>query len=182
MLKKLLSFYKVPLLISTVLVVVLIALNPVNQVFYFIQIFLGALVGTVFLDIEFFIYAYIFEPNTDFSKTLIGFTKHGDLPNAFLYINYHKDEVEEKSINSGVFQIVMAFVCVSVVFATTYVFMKALVLAIFANSIYRFAEYYYKGRIAEWFWAFKKTPGKQALLFYAVGLVGILILCLSFFK
>jgi hypothetical protein len=182
MLKKLFSFYKVPLLISVVLMTVLIALNPSKSAFYFAQIFFGAFLGTFFLDIEFFLYAYIFEPGADFSRTLLGFTKHGDLPNAFLYLNYHKDEVKEKSINSGVFQIVMAFVCISVVFATTYVLMKALVLSIFANSIYRFAECYYKGRVEDWFWAFKKTPSKQTLLFYAVALVGTLVLCLYFFK
>jgi hypothetical protein len=182
MLKKLFSFYKVPLLISLVLVVVLIALNPSKPIFYFAQIFFGAFLGTFFLDIEFFLYAYLFEPEADFSKTLLGFTKHGDLGNAFLYINYHKDEIKEKSVNSGIFQIVMAFVCISVVFATTYVFMKALVLSIFANSTYRFAECYYKGRVEEWFWAFKKTPGKQTLFLYAVALIGVLVLCLYFFR
>ena len=182
MLKKLLSFYKIPFLISLVLSIVLIALNPSKPVWYFVQIFLGTFLGTFFLDIEFFLYAYLFEPETDFSKTLLGFVKHGDLINAFLYLNYHKDEIKEKSINSGIFQIVMAFVCISVVFATTYVLMKALVLSIFASSIYRFAESYYKGRVDEWFWAFKKTPGKQTLLIYSVSLVGVLILCLYFFK
>ena len=182
MLKKLLSFYKVPLLISTVLVIVLIALNPSKTPLYFAQIFFGVFLGAFFLDIEFFLHAYIFEPDTDFSKTLLGFTKHGDLINAFLFINYHKDEIKEKSIHSGVFQIVMAFVCISVVFATTYVMMKALVLSIFANSIYRFAECYYKGNIEEWFWAFKKTPSKHMLFLYATALVGTLILCLYFFR
>ncbi len=182
MLKKLLAFYKVPLLISTVLVIVLIALNPFNSPLYFAQIFFGAFLGTFFLDIEFFLHAYIFEPEADFSKTLLGFTKHGDLINAFLFINYHKDEIKEKSINSGVFQIVMGLVCISVVFATTYVMMKALVLSIFANSIYRFAECYYKGTVEEWFWAFKRTPGKRMLFLYTMALVGTLVLCLSFFR
>jgi hypothetical protein len=182
MLKKLFSFYKVPLLISTVLVIVLIALNPSKPALYFAQIFFGAFLGTFFLEIEFFLHAYIFEPDVDFSKTLLGFTKHGDLINAFLFINYHKDEIKEKSINSGVFQIVMAFVCISVVFATTYVMMKALVLSIFANSIYRFAECYYKGNIEEWFWAFKRTPSKRMLSFYTMALIGTLVLCLYFFK
>ena len=182
MLKKLFSFYKVPLLISLVLSVVLVALNPSKPAFSFTQIFLGAFIGTFFLDIEFFLYAYIFEPETDFSKTLLGFVKHGDFVNAFLYINYHRDEVKDKSINSGVFQVVMALVCISVVLATTYVLMKTLVLSIFANSMYRFAECYYKGNIDEWFWALKKTPGKQALFLYAVGLVGVLVFCLYCFR
>lgn len=182
MIRKLLYFYKVPLLISLVLSIVLVALNPNKPAFDIVQIFIGAFIGTFFLDIEYFLHAYIFEPQADFSKTLLGFTKHWDIGNAFLYLNYHKDEIKEKSINSGVFQMVMAFVCISVVFATTYVMMKALVLSIFANSIYKFSECYFKGRVDEWFWALKKTPSKRDLLIYTAAMVGILILCLSFFK
>lgn len=182
MLKKLLSLYKIPLLISAVLSVVLVALNPSKPVSDITQIFIGAFIGTFFLDIEYFLYAYLFEPQADFSKTLLGFIKHGDVPNALLYLNYHKDEIKEKSINSGVFQIVLAFLCISIVLATTFVLIKVLLISMFANSIYKFAENYYKGTVAEWFWALKKTPSKSSLLIYTIFLMGVLVFCLYSFR
>lgn len=138
--------------------------------------------GTFFLDLEYFLYAYIFEPQADFSRTLLGFLKHGDILNAFSYLNYHKEEVKEKSMNSGVFQIVLAFLSISIVMATTLVFVKALTLSIFANSIYKFAENYYKGTLDDWFWALKKTPNKPALFVYTIALVGVCVFCLYFFR
>jgi hypothetical protein len=182
MIKKVFSFYKTPLLISLVLSIVLIALNSHKPVEYLTQVFLGAFVGTFFLDIEYFLYAYLFEPQADFSKTLLGFIKHGDVFNALSYLNYHKDEIKEKSINSGVFQVVLAFICISIVLATTFTIVQALVLSMFTNSIYKFGEHYFKGSVDEWFWALKKTPSKPVLLAYTISLFGILIFCLYFFR
>lgn len=182
MLKKLFLFYKVPFLISAVLAVVLIALSPSRPILDYTQLFLGAFLGTFFLDIEFFLYAYLFEPQADFSKTLLGFVKHGDLLNAFSYLNYHKDEVKDKSINSAVFQIVIALVAISVIFATTFVFIKVLVLSIFANTIYKFAESYYKGQVDEWFWALKKKPTKNGLIIYTASLILVLVFCLTIYR
>lgn len=182
MLKKLFSFYKIPLLISLVLSIVLIALNPSKPVEYITQVFLGVFVGTFFLDIEYFLYAYLFEPQADFSKTLLGFLRHGDFFNALSYLNYHKDEIKEKSINSGVFQVVLALVCVSIIMASTFTLIQALVLSMYANSIYKFGESYYKGTVSDWFWALKKVPSKPVLLAYTIALMGVLIFCLYFFR
>lgn len=182
MLKKLFNFYKIPLLISLVLSIVLVALSPSRPVLDYTQLFLGAFLGSFFLDIEFFIYAYLFEPSADFSKTLLGFVKHRDFANAFLYLNYHKDEVKDKSINSAIFQIVMALLSISIIFATTFVFIKALVLSIFANTMYKFAEAYFKGPSDEWFWALKNKPTKNGVIAYAVGLVLVLLFCLAVYR
>ena len=182
MLKKIFSFYKVPLLISAVISIVLIALNPHKPVPDFVQIFLGAFAGTFFLDLEYFLYAYLFEPQADFSKTLLGFIKHGDLLNSLSYLNYHKDEIKEKSINSGVFQIVLALLSISVVLTNTSIIIKTLVISTFANSIYKFAESYYKNTVDDWFWALKKTPSKTGLMIYTIFMVGILVLSLYYLR
>jgi hypothetical protein len=182
MTKKLFSFYKTPLLLSLVLSIVIIALNSSKPVEYLTQIFIGAFVGTFFLDIEYFLYAYLFEPQADFSKTLLGFVRHRDFFSAVSYLNYHKDEIKEKSINSGVFQVVLALVCISVVLASTFTIIQVLVLSMYANSIYKFAESYFKGTLDDWFWALKKTPSKPTLVAYTIALVSVLIFCLYFLR
>ena len=179
--KKVFSIYKIPLLISLTLSIILIALRIVRQPLDIASIFLGALAGSFVLDLEYFIYAYFLEPEKDFSKTLVAFVKHKDFQNALLYIDYHKDELKDKTLNSVLFQIVIALICIFIVPSAGGYFVKALVLSIFVNSIYRLMEYYHTSKLDEWFWELKSKPTKQGTILYTLGLLAILAYCLSIF-
>ena len=108
----------------------------------------------------------------------MAFLKHSDLVNAVKHIQYHKDDMKEKSLNSALFQIVIALVSVFVVFSTRSYFPKALVLSTFANTVYVMFEYYYGNKLDEWFWTFKTKPSKQGFMFYVAALVFIFCYCL----
>ena len=181
MFKKLWNFYKVPLLISLTLAIVLISIKVEKQVLGITLIVLGSLIGTFFLDLDYFIWAFFLEPASDFSKTLVGYTKHADFMNIVNHIYYHKNELQEKTLNSVFFQVVLAAMSVIVVSTTHYNLVKALILSIFANSIYRMFECYFEGRANEWFWALKKKPGRNGVILYGVVLVIVLMFSVKLF-
>jgi len=172
------SYIKFPLLISTVLAIVLFAVMSIRLPIEATQILLGALLGTFILDLEYILYAYALEPNKEFSKTLIGYVRHRDLPNVINHIKYHKDEVEDKSLNSALFQVIFAILSIFVVTATTSIFAKAFVLSILASSLYKLSENYYEDKIADWFWAFKTKPSKSGTKIFFSGITLVLVLCI----
>lgn len=174
MLIKLLNHYKIPLLASAVICISLIALLVVKEPFVIGLIIVGCLAGTFILDLDYFIYAYFTDTDKDFSKTFRAFIKHGDLTNAFNYLEIHKSSIQDKILNSGLFQIALAASSLIVVAARTNALVQALVLSAFLNSIYRMYEYYFKDQIDDWFWAFKFKLDKKFIVIYSLVLLGIL--------
>lgn len=181
MIKKFLGLYKIPLLLSLTLAMVLIAINVVKDPLTIAFILIASLLGAFVLDLDYFIYAYFLEPEADFSKTLVAFVKHKDIVNAFQYIEYHKKEMGERTLHSVVFQLVLVGAAIFAVSASTSVFVKAAILAIYVNSIYRLLELYIADDFDEWFWALKTKPTKPKVLIYIFVLVGVLVYCLTIF-
>lgn len=179
--KTLVSIYKLPLLISLTLSIALLGLGTVKQPLQIAAVFLASFAGMFILDLEYFIDAYFVDAKTDFSRTLVGFVGHMDLKNALKFVHYHKEDIKENSLSSALFQIVLAFLSVFVMYSTTSLFAKALVIAVFAQSIYRLFEYYFKNRTDDWFWAFAKKPSRSAVQAYIFGMLVILSFCLYIF-
>lgn len=175
--KTVVSYFKFPLLISAVLAIVLFAVTSIRLPIQATQILLGAFFGTFILDLEYVLYAYAMEPQKEFSKTLVGFIKHRDFTNVINHIKYHKDDVDDKSLNSGLFQIVIAILSVFVVTATNSLFAKAFVLSVLTSSMYKLTEVYYENKLDEWFWAFKTKPSKSGARVFLGGIVLVLVLC-----
>ena len=181
MIKKFLALYRVPILASFTLAMVLTAVAVVKEPLTIASIIIAALVGVFVLDLDYFIYAYFIEPETDFSKTLVAFVKHKDIINALQYIEYHKKEMGDRTLNSVVFQLVLVGAAIFGVSSSASIFVKSLILAIYVNSIYRLLELYIKDEFDEWFWALKTKPTKSKVLIYIFVLVGILVYCISIF-
>ena len=179
--KKLLTIYRVPFLTSLTLAIVLIAVNVTRDPLTIALTFTGALIGTFFLDLEYVIHSFFLEPKTDFSKTFSTFVKHRDFPSAAQYIQIHKHEIREKTLNSALFQVIFAFFTLFVVTSTRHLFMKSLTISVLANSIYRLIEVGYEKRLGDWFWAMKEKPNQQTVSIYTIGLIGLLIYCISQF-
>jgi hypothetical protein len=174
----LLAIYKFPLMISLTVAIAVLAVKAATDPIVIGMVIAGAFLGTFVLDVEYLIYAYIFEPQKDFSKTLVAFIKHRDFLNTARYIEFHKNEIKDKSLNSAVFQIVLSLLAIYIVSATVIIFIKALVLTILANSLYRFAQAYFENQIHEWFWALKEPPSKQGLILYSALILGSFVYCL----
>lgn len=178
---KVYKVYAVPLLLSFAVFVVLLALRVEREPLTIALLFLGANLGTFVLDLDYIIHAYFTEPDTDFSKTLKGYIKHFDLAGALNYINYHKREIKEKTLNSALFQVVIGGLMLFVLAAPTSIFLKTLLVSTFINSLYRMAEEYFEHDIKEWFWAIDVNLGRKTLAVYTAIMLSILLYGLTLF-
>ncbi len=177
--KKIFDAYKLPILLSITLFVVILAITVERSVFQIALIALGTIVGTFILDIDYFIYAYFFEPERDFSVQVRGYTKHKDYMGAWNYIYYHKAEIKDAVLNSALFQIALAGLLIVVAGTPASMFIKALTISAFVNSMYRMAEEHFENRTDSWFWAFKNKPTKNTFYLYICGLILVLVFGLS---
>ncbi len=178
MTKTVISYFKLPVLISIVLAIVIMALVPVRLPIQATQIILGTLIGTFVLDSEYLLYSFLLEPKQEFSLVMTGFIKHRDITNVINHIKYHKDQIADKSLNSGLFQAVLAVLSIFVVSATSSLFAKAFVLSILASSLYKLAESYFEGTSNDWFWAFKTKPTKSGTKIFFGIITAVLAFCL----
>ncbi|MDC0448991.1 hypothetical protein OAL67_00030 [bacterium] len=179
--KRLLHYYRVPFLISLTLAIALLAVSVTREAVDIGLVFAGSLVGTFFLDLEYIIHAFFLEPETNFSKTFSAFIKHKDFANAAGFLQVHKGEIPDKTLNSALFQVIFAGFTIFVVSSTRQIFVRALVISVLANSLYRLMEAKYEGHLAEWFWALKETPNKQSVGLYIFGILAVLVYCINIF-
>jgi len=179
MLKKIWNVYKIQLLVTLTLIIVIISVKVFKTPQIIFVASLGALLGTFLLDLDYFVYAYFLEPEKTFSKTLRGFMQHKDLAGAINHIFFNKDEVKEKTLNSVLFQIALAGASIFVTSSSSSLLIKTLVLSAFANSIYKMADYYFDDKSDQWFWSLKKMPTENGILIYGLVLVLVLVYSLT---
>ena len=181
MIKKILSYYKLPLLISATLTVTLLALGAVRMPWPIAEIIVGCFLGTFILDSEYVMYAYILEPNTEFSKSVVGYIKYRDFGGLIEFINTHKNEVTDRALNSALFQAILVPIAIFAVYASQSLLIQALILSTLASSIYKLIESIFEGKISEWFWAMKVKPTKSGAVGFTMFLLLVLIYCLYVF-
>lgn len=169
--------YKVPLLISATVAVIILAVKVLRSPFDIALTASGAVLGTFVLDFEYVLYAYLFEPDTSFSKTLRGYVTDKDFNNLLRHVYFNRNEVKDKTLNSAFFQILIGMAAVFVAVASTNLFVKAFVLSIFANSIYKLLECYFEDKLDDWFWIFKSKPTKPGAIMFAFGMLGVFGYC-----
>jgi hypothetical protein len=178
MIKKILTYYKIPLLISATVGITIAALGVARNTIDIIEIILGIILGTFTLDIEYILYPYLFEPKTEFARSVFAYVKHKDYTGLIGFINEHKNEIKDKSLNSALFQFVLAPLSIFIVYSDASYFIKSFVLSTFANSIYKLTESYFEGTTKEWFWAIKGTPKKESVLVFIGAMILVLVFCL----
>lgn len=161
--------------------VIMLAIASVRLPVEIVSVLGGVILGAMLLDSEYFLNAFVLDTKSDFSKTLVGFVKHSDWGNALKHVYYHKEESKENSLNSALFQMVLALMCVFVVYSTRSLFAKAFIISAFAQSIYIALEYYFKDQTDSWFWALNNKPNRQGFHTYIFVMFVILSFCLYIF-
>ena len=179
--KKITEIYKLPILVSLTVFIALMALLVPRNPLIVAQMVLACLLAVFVLDLDYFIYAFFTDIDTDFAITLKGYLRHKDYAGAISYIYYHKDEIKEKTLQSVLFQIVLGLLTFFMVFTPINIFMKTLVIATFANSFYRLAEAYQTEKIDDWFWMLKEKPSKGGVKVYMGISLLIFFVILQFF-
>ena len=178
MIKKIFAYYKIPLLISLTVGITIIAMAVIRDPWEIVQVAIAVLLGSFILDTEYILYSYIFEPKSEFGKSLFGYLKYKDYGGLLGFINEHKHEVKDKSLNSVLFQVVLVPLSIFVIYSAASFFIKSLILSTYAISIYRLIEAYFEGKTKDWFWAIKGTPKKEGVWALTAVLIMILVFCL----
>ena len=173
--------YRVALLLSITLAIVLLGLTVERDVLSIAFIVLGCIAGTFVLDLDYVIHAFFVDPQAPFSKSVADYVRYKDIRGLLSFIYIHKNDVEDKTLNSALFQIVLGGLSLFVVSSTFNPFIKALVISTFTNSIYRFGSEYMQNRTDQWFWSLKVNTSKGNLLVYTLILLGILFYSLFLF-
>lgn len=163
-------------LISLVVAVAFLAATVERDLIQGVFILIASITGTIVMDLEYFLYAYVFEPGKGFSKNLRQYITDKDYRGALKYVYYNKNEVVDKSINSALFQIIFGVLTLLVAFTSTTSVLTAFIFSIFANSIYKMWEHYFSGQSNEWFWAFKTKPKERGVVVYSILMIGLLAL------
>ncbi len=173
--------YKTPITVSITLFITLMALTGTQDIVRGTELLLGILLGTFILDLDYIIYVFITDPNTEFSRNLRSFIKHRDLAHSISYIEYHKDELTEKTLHSVIFQIALACLALFAAYSPLEYFTKGLVISTYANTIYRLGENWAENKHGSWFWALKRPPSKDGVKTYIIANILLLIVTLIAF-
>lgn len=147
--------------------------SNILNAFYFA---VGAILGTFFLDLDYFLFAYITEPEHYFSKQLQKLISEKNISNVLNYIQTHKGEMGNLVLHSALFQGVLAALSFYVVSSSGNIFVKALVMTALLQSFYRqWVDYEKEKNLNDWFWVLSEKPGKNFLIWYFV-IVGAIFL------
>ncbi|PIS21718.1 hypothetical protein COY33_02660 [candidate division WWE3 bacterium CG_4_10_14_0_2_um_filter_42_7] len=175
MIKKLLEFYKSPLLLSLALSVVLITARLESKVPYIIFIFLGALLGTFLLEVDRLLTFLVFEPKSTLSLEFKSLIKERNFEGALTFFEKQKPVNGGKTLlKSAVFQVILAVLSLYICMTTINPFAPALTLSALSQSFYyQLRDYQEKSDISDWFLVLKERPTKNFYLgyFIVLGLV-----------
>jgi len=176
-----LRFYTIPLLLSITASVVVVALNVVREPTEILLIFAGSLVGTLILEIDYILHAYFIEPEAPQSGLIKDYIYHRDFYGFAGYVQSHKDEITHKTLNSALFQVILALTTIFVLSSSASTFIKIMILSTFLNSIYRLMEAYLRDEAADWFWSLRINTNPQSIYLYFLTLVATLFYCFYIF-
>lgn len=170
MFKKLLEYYKSPLLLSLALSVVLITARLESNILYIILIFLGAFLGTFLLEIDRLLTFLIFEPKSNLSLEFRGLIKERNFEGALTFFEKQKPVNGGNTLlKSAVFQVILAILSLYICATTVNPFAPALVLSAFSQSFYyQLRDYQEKSDISDWFFVLKERPTKNFYLGYFI--------------
>lgn len=177
---KISHIYRLPLFLSVTFIIAMIALRVERNVLNIFQIVLGGITGTFLLDLDYLLHAYFIDPTSQMSKNMASYIKHRDFGGFLRFSQEHKHDILDKTLNSALFQVVLAGAAIFVVWSSTNLFMKALMLSTLLNSLYRFCEAVLEGKTAVWFWSLKINQSKLSIYSYGIGLFILFLVLLSF--
>lgn len=156
--------YKIPLLISLVISLALIAFRAESYWLNAIYIFLGGIVGFIFLDMEYLIYAYVIDPMTDIAAEIKSYLAQKNIKEFLRFINENEHTFGEVSIRSMLFQVTLCVFTLYVVTTNSWVFVQSMCLSMLASLIYyQIIEFQRTRTLERWFWIYS---GKLSEGFY----------------
>ena len=183
MIKKLLEVYRIYFLISftVFLLFVLANLDKFNLV-YFILVFLGAFMVPFLYELDYLLYAYILEPNTNFSVTIKSLLQQKNYRGVFIFA--HENEI---SMSNSIFRSILLVIGVfAIAFLSMYTFSnivsQTILLTFLLTSLYLQTASFINNSYRSWYSFLDFVPKiTVAKIFLAVQYILYLLFLLSIF-
>jgi len=168
--------YKIPLLISLVIAVGMIAFRAESNWLGALYIMIGSILGFIILDLEFPAYAYIMDPSSEKSLKIKELIRSKSLKEFYSFINANEYFLGELSLRSVFFQVAFSIFAIYVFTTARWVLPQALSLSILVNLFYsQIIELSHQGTLKRWFWIYNGEISKQLQSVYIV-IMAIVIL------
>lgn len=175
-----LSTYKLKILVSITLSIVLIALRVEKQPLNIIATCVGTLLGTFVLELEYIVAAYWTDPDAEFSPNFRELISQANYSAAIIYARKHGLSLKQRTLHSVLFQLVLAFLLYYLVTSFASLLSIALVLSIYLQTFYAmYEENDETHSIVSWFWILKKQPSKGTQLLYIFAMLSVLVYIFS---
>lgn len=172
-LKTVFGYYKYPLFLATILSIVVFALRVEKSAINILLIFLGAYLGVFLLDLDYFIFTYLTEPEHHFSRRIKEFVRQGNFGGLCQHLRHHQEEMGQQILHSALFQVLLAITCFYVLSSSTSIVGGMLALSALSQSFYEQFRDARAGKLRGWFWILKEKPTENFLwgYFLILGLV-----------
>jgi len=175
LLSKLLSAYKTSLLLSLVLAVVTIAFRLEVNVLNIGAILLGFPLGMILLEMDYFLFAYLIQPEHHFSQMLKSLVKDKNWPGLITYLVDGKSEVSGSVLRSAFFQIVILGISLFSTMSRVGLFSSCFVLGMSAQLLSeQYRLWKEKKPLDDWFWNINMVLNSRSLSIY-FGVVGAVL-------
>lgn len=170
--------YKVPLLIGLTIAVGIVVFSPSINIYRAVLAIVGAIVGAIFLDIEYILQAYMIDPYNEHSVKIKEYINSRSYLGLIRYFDQAEYQFGEMSIRSAAFQILLALFGFYFIAASkgTNLFALCLSISLFANLLYfQILELVSTKTLSRWFWLFDIELSLSAYKIY-VGIMAIMLI------
>jgi hypothetical protein len=171
--------YKVPLLIGLTIAIGIVVFSSNINIYKAVLAVLGAIVGAVFLDIEYILQAYMIDPYNEHSVRIKEYISSKKFLGLIRYFDEAEYRFGEMSIRSAAFQILLALFGFYFIAAAkgSNLFALCLSISLFANLLYfQILELVSTKTLSRWFWLFDIEMSFGAYKVYVAIMFGMLVL------
>ena len=169
--------YKIPLLVSLVCALALIALGGITYWLSAILVFLGAIIGFIILDLEYIVHAYLVDPLSETSLLIKSYIRAKNAGEYARFLSENEYTLGEVSIRSVLFQVGLFLFTIYVVTTSANAFVQGAALSMYANLLYyQFVEFKKTQTLQRWFWIYTGNLNVGVYKIY----IGLIFLSLVF--
>lgn len=154
--------YKIPFLISLMVALAVVALSAESYWLNAVFAFVGAIIGALIFDIDFFLYTLFIDPADNHSVKL---REQKGIGGYISYISENEYKFEDLVFRSILFQIALIVMTIYVLTTDAFLLVQTFMVALYGNLVYsQIIEYQKTKSLRRWFWLHDNELSKNTYL------------------
>lgn len=129
-----------------------------------LQVFVGVFLSNFFLDLEYFLQAYVYDPGSPLAVGISDLITQRNWSGLASFCEVHQDEIKNPILRSSVFQVVILVLCGYLVVSRAGLLGTSFALGILLQSLYLG----WQRRNKDWFWEIRASLSKTIIDGYFV--------------